>query len=223
MLANSLNILKLNNRIVLTLSSGLRTVKAEKTAPIVNKNELDNVQPDDVRHYRDVVASNGFESNAIFYNQRLDKFIKTMMREGKYALCRSQLEKTFYHIKLKQIEKYNKAKTDEERADIETNPQRVFDKALDNCKPLLKMTTINRGGIGYQVPMPMPEKEREFAAIKNIIESSNEKDKDFRFYENLAIELINASMNQGKSIKKKIDVHRLAEANRAYAHFRWIK
>jgi small subunit ribosomal protein S7 len=94
---------------------------------------------------------------------------------------------------------------------------------LDNCKPILKLVTISRGGINYQVPVPMSEKEREFKATMLIISSVNEKDKEARFYDKLANELIDASLNQGKSIKKKVDIHKAAEANRAYAHFRWTK
>jgi small subunit ribosomal protein S7 len=124
---------------------------------------------------------------------------------------------------MRQLERYHKAKTDEARAEIELNPMTVFLRALDNCKPILKLITVTRGGINYSVPVPMSEKEREFKAANLIISSVGEKDKEARFYDKLANELIEASLNQGKAIKKKIDIHKAAESNRAYAHFRWTK
>lgn len=99
-------------------------------------------------------------------------------------------------IKLRQVEKLNKAKTDEAKNAIEANPQKVFLQALDNCKPILKLTSISRGGINYQVPVPMSEKEREFKATKFILSSCLEKEKTVRLYDRLANELLDAYQNQ---------------------------
>jgi small subunit ribosomal protein S7 len=118
------------------------------------------------------------------------------MREGKYAVCRKIMDKTLYQVKLRQVEKLNKAKTQEQKNEIEANPINVFVTALDNCKPLLKIISMKRGGISYQVPVPMSEKEREFKATKLIISSCVEKDKTMRLYNRLAIELIEASKNE---------------------------
>ena len=67
---------------------------------------------------------------------------------------------------------------------------------MDNCKPLLKITSISKGGISYKCPVPMSDKEREFKATKFIIESCREKDRNMKFYDVLAYELIEASKNQ---------------------------
>ncbi len=69
---------------------------------------------------------------------------------------------------------------------------KIFLTALDNCKPLLKLEKVNKGGITYQCPMPMSEKQREFKAIKFIISSCLEKDRPMRFYDALANELLDA-------------------------------
>ena len=107
-------------------------------------------------------------------------------------------------IKLRQIECYHTAKTPELKAQIETNPLNVFMKAMDNCKPILKMISVSKGGITYQVPVPMSEHEREFKATKLIISSVLEKEKDVRFYDKLASELIDASLNQVIHFEKHI-------------------
>lgn len=100
-----------------------------------------------------------------------------------------------YKVKLIQVEKYNKAK-ESERAEIETNPQKIFLTALDNVKPLLKVIPLVKSGISYQVPVPMTEKEREFKASKLLIETCLDKERSMRFYDRLAIELIDAYQNQ---------------------------
>ncbi len=143
------------------------------------------------------------------------------------------------------MERFNKEQDETKRNNIETNPLKIFLTALDNCKPLLKLEPVNRGGITYQCPMPMSERESEFRSIKFILTSANDKDRNVRFYDSLSNELLDAYQFQvknnsnfysnmqkkiyfnfnlkGKSIKKKVDLHKLAEANRAYAHYRWLK
>lgn len=94
------------------------------------------------------------------------------------------------------MERRNKETDEEKRSQIEVNPLKVFLGALDNCKPLLKITSVSKGGISYKCPVPMSDKEREFKATKFIIDSCREKDKNMRFYDVLAYELIEASKNQ---------------------------
>ncbi len=77
-----------------------------------------------------------------------------------------------------------------------TDPIKIFLKAMDNCKPLLKIVNVKKGGISYKCPVPMSEKEREFRATKFIISSCLEKEKDHRMYDSLAYELIEAAQNQ---------------------------
>lgn len=73
------------------------------------------------------------------------------MRKGKKVLARSQIEQTFANIKRLQLEKYHKCKTEEAKQKIELDPKTILHKAVENCKPLLGLTGIKRGGVTYQV------------------------------------------------------------------------
>ena len=109
-----------------------------------------------------------------------------------------------FKIKLAQIGQYHKLKSnptkdkpaDTEDQAIETNPVKIFEKAVENCRPILKLTPIAKGGITYQVPVPMIDKEREFRSMKLIIAACEDKKPTERFYDRLAQELIDASYNR---------------------------
>lgn len=118
------------------------------------------------------------------------------MKNGNSYLARNLVDKALYNIKLKQVERYNKTEDENVRKEIETNPMKIFLSALDNTKPILKVIGLIKSGISYQVPVPMNENEREFKATKFILTSSREKDKNVRFYDKLADELIDAFKNQ---------------------------
>ena len=92
---------------------------------------------------------------------------------------------------------------------------------MENSKPLLLLTPIKRGGATYQVPIPITPSFAQFTAMKWFIIESKEKDRKVHFPEKLAHELLDAYNNTGKVIKRKQDLHRQCEANRAYAHYRW--
>jgi small subunit ribosomal protein S7 len=97
------------------------------------------------------------------------------------------------------VERFNKEQDETKRNNIETNPLKIFLTALDNCKPLLKLEPVNRGGITYQCPMPMSERESEFRSIKFILTSANDKDRNVRFYDSLSNELLDAYQFQVKN------------------------
>ncbi|MEE4312845.1 MAG: 30S ribosomal protein S7 [candidate division KSB1 bacterium] len=132
------------------------------------------------------------------------KFINGLMTRGK----KSTAEKIFYDA-IDAIE----AKTKKDGLE-------VFNKALTNVKPVLEVKSRRVGGATYQVPVEVSEKRRQALSIRWIIgfaRNRNEK----TMYEKLASELIAASQNEGPSIKKRDDTHKMAEANKAFAHFRW--
>nr|CAI5818137.1 unnamed protein product [Callosobruchus analis] len=143
------------------------------------------------------------------------------MTGGNKVLARSLVEQTLESIKRLQLEKYHKCKTEEDKAKIQLDPKTIFHNAVDNCKPILMLTPIKRGGVKYQVPVPISEKKAQFMSMKWLIQAGQEKDKAVRFHLQLARELIDAANNTGRVIKKKHDLHKQCEANRAYAHYRW--
>lgn len=121
------------------------------------------------------------------------KFTNMILRDGRSMTARTVVDKTMYKIKLKQVEKLNKATTEQEKAKIETDPVKIMLKAFDNCKPILKLTPVKKGGITYQVPVPMTEKQREFKSFKFILNACEDKPPAMRLYDRLSNELIEAS------------------------------
>jgi len=96
----------------------------------------------------------------------------------------------------------------------------VFHKALDNIKPTLEVKSRRVGGANYQVPMEVAADRRVSLAIRWMIQYSKERSEK-SMSEKLANEILSAAKNEGGSIRKKIDTHKMAEANKAFAHFRW--
>lgn len=142
------------------------------------------------------------------------------MRGGQKRLARELVVKGFENIKRIQLERYNLADADE-KPKIETDPLKILHLAVENCRPLLQLTPIKRGGSTYQVPIPITEKRSYFVAMRWLIEAAREKERTVHFPEKIAWELLDAAANSGKVIKKKQDLHKQCEANRAYAHYRW--
>lgn len=96
----------------------------------------------------------------------------------------------------------------------------VFKRAVENVKPLLEVKSRRVGGATYQVPTEVRASRRQALSIKWIISAARSR-KERTMTERLAGELMDAASNKGASIKKREDTHRMAEANRAFAHFRW--
>ena len=132
------------------------------------------------------------------------RFIGRMMLSGKKSITTKIMYDSFDKIK---------EKTGEE-------PLAVFSKALDNVKPVVEVKSRRVGGATYQVPMDIPEGRREALAMRWIIGAARKRS-GHEMSERLASELIDAYNNTGTAFKKKEEVHRLAEANKAFAHFRW--
>lgn len=132
------------------------------------------------------------------------RFIGRMMLSGKKSITTKIMYDSFDKIK---------EKTGEE-------PLAVFSKALDNVKPVVEVKSRRVGGATYQVPMDIPEGRREALAMRWIIGAARKRS-GHEMSERLASELIDAYNNTGTAFKKKEEVHRMAEANKAFAHFRW--
>jgi len=132
------------------------------------------------------------------------KFVNNLMRDGKKSVA----ERIFYDS-LNLIEK--KEKTD--------SPLDIFNKALKNAAPVVEVKSKRIGGATYQVPIEIPENRRVALAMRWIISFARSR-KGNSMVDRLSAELIAASKNEGSTVKKKEDTHKMAEANKAFAHFR---
>ena len=132
------------------------------------------------------------------------KFINALMRQGEKNLA----ERIFYNS-LEIVQ----GKTKDE-------PLKVFKQAMENVKPVLEVKSRRVGGATYQVPVEVRPNRRVSLAIRWIIQNAKERSEK-SMPEQLAAELLDAANNRGASIKKKEDTHRMAEANKAFAHYRW--
>ena len=139
-----------------------------------------------------------------YHDRLLTKFMNNLMRDGKKAVAEHILYGAFDVIH------------DRTRED----PLDVFHKAVTNAKPVVEVKSRRVGGSTYQVPVEVRAERQTALAIRWLIEFARKRSgKSMR--EKLANELIEASHNRGGAIKKKDDVHRMAEANKAFAHYRW--
>lgn len=160
------------------------------------------------------------ESLSIFYGDIAKQFTNYITRNGNKELARELLEKCFEVIKRIQLERYHMA-DDENKMKIITDPEKLLTDAIENCRPLLLLTAIKRGGVKYHVPVPVSQKKSYFLSMKWLLESAREKERTVHLPNKLAWEILDAACGQGRVIKKKLDLHRQCEGNRAYAHYRW--
>ena len=139
------------------------------------------------------------------YNSTVvSKFVTRMMLDGKKQICFKIIYKALDNLK---------AKTDKD-------PLEVFLKALDNVKPQVEVKSRRVGGATYQVPIEIRESRREALAMRWMITAARNRS-GHGMAETLAAELFDAYNNTGTAYKKKEDTHKMAEANKAFAHYRW--
>ena len=137
-------------------------------------------------------------------NLKLAKFVNNLMERGK----KSTAEKIIYSA-LDEIS--NKAKRD---------PLEIFEEALDQVGPHVEVKSRRVGGATYQVPVEVRPQRREALAIRWLIKASRDRNEK-TMKDRLASELIDAVNTRGSAVKKKEDTHKMAEANKAFSHYRW--
>jgi small subunit ribosomal protein S7 len=103
---------------------------------------------------------------------------------------------------------------------LKTDPLQVFKQALDNVAPAIEVRSRRVGGATYQVPVEVRMERRQALAIRWLIQAARGRN-DKTMIDRLSAELIDASNNRGNAVKKREDTHRMAEANRAFSHYRW--
>ncbi len=136
--------------------------------------------------------------------KRLTKFMNTIMVDGKKAVAERIVYGAFDLI--------------EERAKKE--PLKTFDEALNNVKPKLEVKSRRVGGSTYQVPVDVRPDRSTALGMRWLVIYSRERGEK-TMIEKLAAEILDASQNRGNAVKKREDVHKMAEANKAFAHYRW--
>jgi small subunit ribosomal protein S7 len=141
----------------------------------------------------------------VYGNSRLQRFINKIMLKGKTPVA----ERLVYNA-LTSIEQKTKQ-----------DPVAIFDKAMANVGPALEVKSRRVGGATYQVPVEVSPERKEALAMRWLIGFARKNKKGRSFSEQLAKELIDASENMGDAVKKKEDTHKMAEANKAFAHYRW--
>lgn len=139
------------------------------------------------------------------YNSRLvAKFIASVMRDGKRSVAESLLYGAFDLIEQKS----------------KTEPIKVFEQALDNIRPMIEVKSRRVGGSTYQVPTEIRPSRRTALAIRWLISYARSRS-ELGYAAKLAAEMMDAANNRGAAVKKKEDTHKMAEANKAFAHYRW--
>ena len=132
------------------------------------------------------------------------KFINSIMRDGKKSVAESILYKALHIMGEKGKER----------------PLKMFEQAVDNVRPLIEVKSRRVGGSTYQVPTEIRPSRRTALGIRWIITYARQRPEK-GMANKLAAELMDAANNRGASVKKKEDTHKMAEANKAFAHFRW--
>ncbi|OGG02659.1 30S ribosomal protein S7 [Candidatus Gottesmanbacteria bacterium RBG_16_37_8] len=146
------------------------------------------------------------ELDPIYNNRLLARFINRVMRDGKKSVAQRQVYKALEIIKSKNLD-----------------PLEVFQTALQNVSPRMEVKPRRVGGASYQVPTEVRGERKVSLSIRWIIEASHKRpNKEYHtFADKLSSELVDAYHNSGEAIRKRDFMHRSAEANKAFAHFRW--
>jgi small subunit ribosomal protein S7 len=153
---------------------------------------------------RRVAAKREILPDPKFKSQLLAKFINMIMVDGKKSVA----EKIIYDA------------LDRMSGRGEGEPMEMLDKALENVRPMVEVKSRRVGGATYQVPIEVRASRRNTLGMRWLIEASRKRSEKSMAYR-LAGELTDASQSRGSAVKKREDTHRMAEANKAFSHFRW--
>ncbi|HWY70198.1 MAG TPA: 30S ribosomal protein S7 [Terriglobales bacterium] len=150
------------------------------------------------------IAKRETAADPVYSSTLVTKFVNSMMYQGKKSTAQS-----IFYQSMKNLEQ----KGGDEAL-------KLFKKAVENCKPLLEVKTRRVGGANYQVPVEVNPDRRTSLAIRWLVSYGRSRGEK-GMIDKLTNELLDAANGRGAAIKKKEDVHRMAEANKAFAHYRW--
>lgn len=202
---------------------------SEYVMPVVTKEELDRVEVEDPERfhalqYNKIRSLDSFRSNNEFYDEFLYKTVGRTLHLGARERADKLVKETLFLIKKDRMEKCRQLDP-ALRADFERNPLTIMKQAWENCKPILTVQQVTRGGSKYLAPVAVLESKKEkivHAWVREVVEN-RPRPRPEKFPQVYAKELLLAYKNEGKLIKKKIDLYRLTEANKAYVNYVYIR
>jgi small subunit ribosomal protein S7 len=150
------------------------------------------------------IARRDILPDPLFNSQLVTRFVNVVMRDGKKTTAERIL--------------YDALETIRQRT--QDDPMKVFKRAIENVKPAVEVKSRRVGGSTYQVPVEVRPSRRLALSMRWIIQNAHRRG-ERTMHQKLAAELMDAAENRGAAIKKKEDTHRMADANKAYAHYRW--
>lgn len=161
--------------------------------------------PNESMSRRGAIPKRKINPDPRFKDKVVSKFVNKMMYGGKKGVAESVFYRALDIIK--------------EKTGID-EPMKIFRQAMENVKPILEVRSRRVGGANYQVPVEVKAERRQALAMKWIVGYARDRG-ERTMEERLAAEFLDANENRGGAIKKREDVHKMAEANRAFAHYRW--
>ena len=150
------------------------------------------------------VPKTQIQADALYNSALVSKFINVVMKRGKKSTAETIVYRAF----------------DKLREQTQEDPLKVFKKAVDNVKPSLEVKSRRVGGSNYQVPVEVRTERRTSLSLRWLVTYARSRPEK-TMIEKLAAELMDAANNRGGAVKKREDTHRMAEANKAFAHYRW--
>jgi len=142
--------------------------------------------------------------DALYNSALVSKFINVIMKDGKKSIAETVVYRSF----------------DKVRERTQEDPLKIFKKAVDNIKPSLEVKSRRVGGSNYQVPVEVRPERRTSLSLRWLVNYARVRPEK-TMIDRLAAEVIDAANSRGGAIKKREDTHRMAEANKAFAHYRW--
>jgi small subunit ribosomal protein S7 len=142
--------------------------------------------------------------DAKYGDRVVSKFMNNLMKQGKKSVAETIVYSAFDRV----------------QGRVRREPVEVFHEALDNVKPSVEVRSRRVGGATYQVPVEVRPERREALAIRWLIDAAKKRN-EHTMEERLAAELLDAMNNRGSAVKKREDTHKMADANKAFSHYRW--
>ena len=150
------------------------------------------------------VPKTQLQADALYNSALVSKFINVVMKQGKKSTAETIVYRAF----------------DKMREQSQDDPLKLFKKAVDNVRPSLEVKSRRVGGSNYQVPVEVRNERRTSLSLRWLVNFARSRPEK-KMIDKLAAELMDAANNRGGAVKKREDTHRMAEANKAFAHYRW--